>query len=123
MKKLDAKRVEALKEKYLKGQYVKKNWQVDEKDDLTLEEYAEYIDPTYKHLEGNPVIIEKDRKDKEKGVFYKMAFSIEGGGIIEYDLSYNHEFEEGDEINKDTLMFRTEKFLDKEHVFATGELV
>ena len=52
-----------------------------------------------------------------------MTFSIEGGGIIEYDLSYNHEFEEGDEINKDTLMFRTEKFLDKEHVFATGELV
>ena len=123
MRKLDAKRVEALREKYLKGQYVKKNWQVDEAEDLTLEEFAEYIDPTYKHIVGNPVIIEKDRKDKEKGVFFKMAFTLEGGGIIEYDLSYNHSFEEGDEINLKTLLFRTEKFLDKEHVFATGELL
>jgi hypothetical protein len=41
---------------------------------------------------------------------------------MEYDLSYRHTFEEGDEIDKDTLLFRTEKALGKEHCFATGEL-
>jgi len=121
MKKIDAKRAEALREKYLKAQYCKKNWQVDENDDLTLEEYTEYVDPAFKQISGNPVIIEKTRDDG--GHFCKMLIPMEGGSRMEYDLSYRHTFEEGDEINKDTLLFRTEKALGKEHCFATGELL
>ena len=121
MRKVDAKRAQQLREKYGKPLYIRKEWKVDENEDITLEEFAEYVDPSFKYVEGNPVVVEKDRKD-EKGTFNKLVFTLRGGSTAEYDLSYKHDFEEGDVLKLDTIVFRTEKFLEKEHQFATGEL-
>jgi hypothetical protein len=52
-----------------------------------------------------------------------MAIQLKGGSMVEYDLSYENDFEEGDEIQLDTLTFCIEKFLDKKHGYATGTVI
>lgn len=135
MEEMNAKRIEELKEKWLKSQYVKKDWITDPKDDLTLEQYSKWIEPALKHMSGAPQIIEKTvDKDGRKISFLKMEILLEGNGSIEFDLSYKKTirdedldiedlFEEGDTVDPSTLMFRTEKYLDKEHRYATGKIV
>jgi hypothetical protein len=121
MAKFDVKAIAAMKEVFEKAQYVKREWKTDESCTMTLSEYAELIDPAFKYVEGNPVVIAKERKDG--GIFTKMAIQLKGGSMIEYDLSYENDFEEGDEIQLDTLTFCIEKCLDKSHGYATGEIV
>ena len=121
MAKFDAKAVAAMKEVFVKAQYVKREWKTDESCTMTLSEYAELIDPTFKYVVGNPVIVAKERKDG--GTFFKMVIPLKGDSMVEYDLSYENDFEEGDEIQLDTLTFCIEKCLDKSHGYATGEIV
>lgn len=121
MTKFSVKAVAEMKEVFNKAQYIKREWKTDEKCTMTLSEYGELIDTTMKHVSDNPTIIAKERKDGN--IFLKMWIPIEGGSGVEYDLSYENDFEEGDEINKDTLTFCIEKFLDKKHGYVTGEII
>ena len=123
MAKFSAKAVAEMKEVFTKAQYIKREWKADEECKMNLSEYAELIDPTYKYvdLDSPTKIIAKERKDG--GIFLKMEIPLKDGSVIEYDLSYENEFEEDDEINTNTLQFGIECFLDKKHGFATGELV
>ena len=123
MAKFNAKKVNEMKEVFIKAQYIKREWKTDEEDKMTLSEYAELIDPTYKHvdLETPTKIIAKERKDG--GIFLKMEIPLKDGSSIEYDLSYESKFEEDDELDTSTLMFCIESFIDKKHGFATGELI
>ena len=121
MVKFDAKAVAAMKEVFVKAQYVKREWKTDETCTMTLSEYAELIDTTMAHVAGNPVIIAKERKDGN--IFLKMWIPLQGDSGVEYDLSFENDFEEGDEIQLDTLTFCIEKCLDKSHGYATGEIV
>lgn len=121
MARFNAKQVSAMKEVFTKSQYIKREWKTDESLTCTLAEYAEYFDPTFSHVSGNPTIIAKERKDG--GIFLKMAIPLEGGSTIEYDLSYESDFEEDDEIEVSTLKFCIEKFLDKSHGYATGDVI
>lgn len=122
MTKFSAKAIAEMKEVFVKAQYIKKEWKTDEGCTMTLQEYAELIDPTFAHVSGNPEIIAKERKDG-RGLFFKMAIPLEGASIVEYDLSYENDFEEGDVIDLKTLTFCIEKFLDKSHAYVTGELL
>ena len=121
MTKFSVKAVAEMKEVFVKAQYIKREWKTDETCKMSLQEYAELIDNTMAHVSDNPVIIAKERKDGN--IFLKMWIPIEGGSGVEYDLSYENDFEEGDEINKDTLCFCIEKFLDKKHGYVTGEII
>lgn len=121
-KKLSPAQIKHLKEVYLSSQFVHRVWTVVEEDTLTLEDYATHIDPAFKKIVGNPVIIAKERK-KDGKLFYKMEFTLEGDIKMEYDLSYENDFLEGDEIDLSTIMFCNEKFMDKEHGFCTGTIV
>lgn len=121
MAKFDVKAIASMKETFIKAQYVKREWKTDVSCTMTLSEYAELIDPTFKHVVGNPEIIAKKRKDG--GIFLKMAISLGGDSVVEYDLSYENDFEEGDIIALNTLTFCIENFLEKSHGYATGEIV
>ena len=127
MKTFDAKRIAALKEKYAKAGYVRKVWTVDEEQTLTLEEFAEYINPMYKHVE-KAEIIEKEYTDKngKDKTFLKVEFSFKGGTRIEWDLPYNNddelEFDEGDVLDLSTIKFCSENCLEESHEYAIGEL-
>ena len=123
MAKFNAKKVNEMKEVFIKAQYIKREWKTDEEDVMTLSEYAELIDPTYRHvdLEAPTKIIAKERKDG--GIFLKMEIPLKDGSSIEYDLSYESEFEEDDEIDTNTLMFCIECFIDKKHGYATGTVL
>ena len=122
MAKFNAKAVAEMRDVFAKAQYMKREWKTDETCTMSLSEYSELIDPAYKHVSGNPVIIAKERKDGN--IFLKMWIPLEGDSGAEFDLSYeDNEFEEGDEIDKDSLCFCIEKFLDKKHGFATGTAI
>ena len=122
MAKFNVKAIAEMKEVFNKAQYIKREWKTDEDCTMTLSEYAELIDTTMAHVTGNPVIIAKERKD-DKGIFLKMWIPLEGSSGVEYDLSYENDFEEGDEIDKDSLNFCIERFLDKKHGYATGTVI
>lgn len=121
MAKFNVKAVAEMKEVFAKAQYIKREWKTDESCTMTLSEYAELIDPTMGHVSGNPVIIAKERTDGK--IFLKMWIPLEGDSGVEYDLSYENDFEEGEEIDKDSLCFSIEKFLDKKHGYATGTVL
>lgn len=119
--KFNAAALTAMKETFNKSQYIKREWITDDECTMNLSEYSELIDPTMSHVEDNPIIIAKERKDGN--IFLKMWIPLEGGSGIEYDLSFENDFEEGDEIDKNSLTFCIEKFLDKSHGYATGEII
>ena len=121
MAKFNAKAVAEMKEVFNKAQYIKREWKTAEEDKMSLQEYAELIDNTMAHVAGNPVIIAKERKDGN--IFLKMWIPLQGDSGVEYDLSFENDFEEGDEIDKDSLTFCMERFLDKKHGYATGEIL
>ena len=121
MAKFNVKAIAEMKEVFNKAQYIKREWKTDGECTMTLSEYAELIDPTMSHVTENPVIIAKERKDGN--IFLKMWIPLEGDSGVEYDLSYENDFEEGDEIDKDSLCFCIEKFLDKKHGYATGTAI
>jgi hypothetical protein len=121
MAKFNAKAVAEMKEVFNKAQYIKREWRTDDDCKMSLSEYAELIDTTMAHVDGNPVIIAKERKDGN--IFLKMEIPLEGDSTVEYDLSYENDFEEGDEIDKNSLYFCIEKFLDKKHGYATGTVI
>lgn len=114
------KKVAELKEIFEKSQYIKREWKTDESLTMTLSQYAEFINPAFKQVTGNPVVIAKERKNG--GIFLKMVIPLDNGDA-EFDLSYENEFEEGDEIKLDTLNFCVEKALGKSHGYATGEVI
>lgn len=130
---IDSKRIEQLKakrEEIMKSQYFKKEWHTIATEDITFEEYAQILEPALQSLEGNPVII---AKENSKGVpFYKVAFNLNGGGVIEFDVTYKKDipeedealedyFEEGDELDISTVLFRKEVYLTKSHWYVTGK--
>ena len=121
MAKFNAKAVAEMKEVFTKAQYIKREWKTDEDCKMPLSEYAELIDPTMSHVTENPIIIAKERKDGH--IFLKMWIPLEGDSGVEYDLSYENDYEEGDEIDKNSLCFCIEKFLDKKHGYATGTVI
>ena len=121
MAKFNAKAVAEMKEVFNKAQYIKREWKTDEECTMTLSEYGELIDTTMKHVSDNPTIIAKERKDGN--IFLKMWIPLEGGSGVEYELSYENDFEEGDEIDPATLLFCLETCGEKTHLFATGELL
>ena len=121
MAKFNAQAIAEMKEVFNKAQYVKREWKTDESHTMSISEYAELIDTTMSHISGNPVVIAKERKDGN--IFLKMWIPLEGGAGVEYDLSYENDFEEGDEIEKDSLVFCIEHFLDKKHGYVTGEIL
>ena len=121
MAKFNVSAIAEMKEVFAKAQYIKREWKTAEEDKMNLQEYAELIDSTMAHVSGNPKIIAKERKDGN--IFLKMEIPLEGGSTVEYDLSYENDFEEGDEINKDSLCFCIEKFLNQKHGYATGEIL
>lgn len=121
MKKFDVKAVAELKEVFVKAQYIKRVWKTEDKYTMSLQEYAELIDPMFKHVSGNPTIIAKERKDGN--IFIKMQVPLKGGSSAEFDLSYENDFDEGDVIDKDSLYFSVETFLDKKHGYASGKIL
>jgi hypothetical protein len=118
--RFNGKAIAEMKEVFNKAQYIKREWKTEEETTMTLSEYAELIDATLAHVSGNPIIIAKERKNGS--IFLKMWIPIGSDSGVEYDLSYENDFEEGDEIDKDSLCFCIEKFLDKKHGYATGEI-
>mgnify|MGYP007070032467 FL=1 len=122
MAKFDAKAVAAMKEVFTKAQYIKKEWKTDESCTMTLQEYAELIDPIFSHVVNNPVIIAKERKDGTS-IFLKMWIPLSENSGIEYDLSYENDFDEGEKIDVNTLHFCIERFLEKSHAYATGNVL
>lgn len=128
MAKFNAKEVQTLRETFNKSIYLKRSWHTDPQLTMTLQEYCEIIDPTFKTIVGNPIIICKE--NKKGGIFYKMLVSLQDGEA-ELDLTYQLKdddydgplYNEGDEIDPKTLMFCVEKFLDKEHGYVTGEII
>ena len=121
MAKLSAKQISEWKENDKKSSYVRKEWKTAEEDILTLSEYANLINPIYKHVSGNPTIIAKERKDG--GYFYKMLIPIGGNDSVEFSLAYKNEFEEDDEIDVNTLQFCTERWGELSHTYVTGEVI
>ena len=120
MATFSAKKVAELKEVFGKAQYVKREWKTDESCTMTISEYAELIDPAFGHVTSNPTVIAKERKDG--GIFLKMSIPLDGGEA-EFDLSYENDFEEDDEIKLDTLTFCVEKAMGKSHGYVTGEII
>lgn len=120
MATFSAKKVAELKEVFNKAQYIKREWKTDESMTLTLNEYAELIDPAFAHVTGNPTVIAKERKDG--GIFFKMSIPLDNGEG-EFDLSYENDFEEDDEIDLKTVKFCVEKAMGKSHGYITGEVI
>ncbi len=126
MAKFDAKRVAALKENYASAAYMRRVWKTNDDLTITLQEYAEYIDPSYKHV-VKAEIIEKERKEN-KGTFLKLAIYLEGGSVAEWDLPYAEseddelDFDEGDVLDLSTIKFCTQECLEKSHKYAIGEV-
>jgi len=91
---------------------------------FTLKQFTEKINPEYSKVSG-AYIIAKRRNDNGK-VFYKMAVCMGEDHLVEWELSYERSrvnFEEGDEIDPNTLLFCLEICGEKTHLFATGELL
>lgn len=120
MKKYSVSAIAEMKEVFAKSQYIKREWKTAEDDIIPLEDYVELIDPTMGHISGNPTVIAKPRKDGN--FFLKLWIPLEGGSGIESDLSFENDFDEGDELDKGSLCFCMERFLDKTHGYVTGEL-
>lgn len=122
--------INRVKELVSKSMYIKREWRDVEGLEWDLPKYAEQIDPLMGHISDNPTIISKSRKDG-KGSFLKMWIPLGESGA-EFDLSYQRSsddyngpiYEEGDEIDKETLVFRVESFLNEEdHLYVTGEVL
>lgn len=126
MTKFDAKRVAALKENYASAAYMRRVWKTNDELTITLEEYGEYIDPSYKHV-VKAEIIEKERKEN-KGTFLKIAIYLEGGSVAEWDLPYPEseddelDLDEGDVLDLSTIKFCTQVCLEKTHKYAISEV-
>lgn len=120
MATFSAKKVAELREVFNKAQYIKREWKTDESMTLTLSEYAELIDPALSHVTGNPTVIAKERKDG--GIFLKMSIPLDNGEG-EFDLSYENDFEEDDEIDLKTVKFCVEKAMGKSHGYITGDVI
>lgn len=118
MAKFNVKAVNEFRELSAKSMYIKKEWTTKEEDKMTLAEYSELVDPMFMHVSSNPVIIAKERKDGN--IFLKMWIPLTGESGTEVDLSYENDFEEGDEIDKNTLCFCIERFLGRSHLYVTG---
>ncbi len=122
MAKFSAKSVAEMKEVFAKSTYTKRTWVTDEECTMTLQEYAELIDSSMKHVSDNPVIIAKEKKDGN--YFLKMWIPLDGNNGTEFELSYEeNSFDEGDEIDKDSLCFCIEKALGKCHGYVTGNVI
>ena len=121
MAKFSVKAVAEMKEVFTKASYIKREWKTDDECTMTLQEYAELIDPTMAHVISDPIVVAKERKDGN--IFLKMWIPLSGGSGIEFDLSYENDFEEGDMISKESLRFCVERFLDKKHGYVTGEVI
>ena len=133
MSDFNAKRVAALKERYAKAGFVKKVWKTSDEWTVTLEEYAEYINPMYKDVKKAEVI-EKEYTDKsgKTRTFLKVKFTFEGGTEIEWDLPYEEkdednesifpDYEEGDELKLNTIKLCTQTCLKEFHEYAIGEI-
>lgn len=106
-----------------KSSYVKKTWTTAEVDKKPLAQFAREVSPMYAHILGNPTIV---AKENTKGkIFLKMVIPLEGGES-EFDLSYTvkeGDFQEGDTIDKDSLVFCVERFHHLSHLYVTGELL
>lgn len=122
MSKFNVKAIAEMKEVFSKAQYIKREWKTDENSKMTLSEYAELINPVMAHVSGNPTIIAKERKDG-KSIFLKMWIPLAGDSGVEFDLSYENDFDEGDEIDKNSLCFCIEESMDKKHGYATGNVI
>lgn len=123
MKTLSKERIAALVAADKKSSYIRREWHTNETEIMTLEEYAEYINPIYKHVdtETPATIIAKTKKNND--VFLKMEIPFKGGTTVEFELSYENDFEEGDEIDTASLQFCVETWLENEHLYVTGELL
>ena len=123
MKNLSKERIAALVAADKKSSYIRREWHTNETETMTLGEYAEYINPIYKHVdtETPAVIIAKTKKNND--VFLKMEIPFKGGTTVEFELSYENDFEEGDEIDTASLQFCVETWLENEHLYVTGELL
>jgi Fe-S cluster assembly iron-binding protein IscA len=121
MAKFNSKAVAEMKEVFNKAQYIKREWKTDEECTMTLSEYAELIDTTMAHIAGNPVIIAKERKDGN--IFLKMWIPLQGDSGVEYDLSFENDFEEGDEIDKDSLDGGILNWADRKWRFLTHNFI
>lgn len=123
MATLSKERIAQLKEADKKSSYIKREWKTNEADNLSLKEWAELINPIYKHvdLEASATIICKEKKNGD--TFLKMEIPLKGGTVIEYELSYENDFEEGDEVDPATLQFCEETWLDNSHAYVTGEII
>lgn len=91
---------------------------------FTLQQFVEKINPEYSKVTG-AYIIAKKRNDNGK-IFHKMAVAFGEEHLVEWELSYERSrtnFEEGDEIDTNTLLFCLETCGEKTHLFATGELL
>ena len=123
MKTLSKERIAALVAADKKSSYIRREWHTNEAETMTLEEYAELINPIYKHVDKKTpaIIIAKTKKNND--VFLKMEIPFKGGTTVEYELSYENDFEEGDEIDTTSLQFCIETLLENEHLYVTGELL
>jgi len=91
---------------------------------FTLKQFTESINPDYSQVTA-AYIIAKRRNDNGK-IFHKMAVAFGDEHLVEWELSYERSrtsFEEGDEVDINTLLFCLETCGEKTHLFATGELL
>ena len=133
MASFNAKTISMWKEADKKSSYVKRVWAVDEDTLMTVKEYAEYVNPNFKDVTGNPEVIAVQKKDGN--YFLKVQFTTKGGSI-EYELPYNKDFsdceplsdytvkdlEEGDILDLSSIRFGLESNLDKNHGFVIGKI-
>ena len=123
MAKFDDSFIKKYGDSFKKAEYIKREWITADDSLMTIEEYAEYINPVYKHVDTskNATIIAKERKDG--GTFLKMSIPLEGNSEAEYDLQYENDYEEGQEIDTESLIFGVECFLEKQHAFVMGDII
>lgn len=120
LQNLTPEELAALKAELKASEYVKYTWTTDPKKSIPIKLYAEYINPMYKHLKSAAII----EKTSEKGHrFCKAEFVLEGGTVIEYDLTYNkHSFHKGEDLDIESLVFCQEVCCDKKHYYVTGNI-
>lgn len=101
-----------------KFSYAVQSWETTE--EYSLQEWTE-VEPRLKHAK-EIVCVAKPHKDEPEKFFLKWVVYLTGGSLIEFELPYKNDFDEGDTISLDSAKFCVEECLGKTHLYLTGEL-
>lgn len=125
---LSEREQKAFVEDLKKHSYTKKVWETVAV--MTVQQYSKYVKSFYGELEisqvevyAQPYTFKKDGKEK-KSSFLKVKITFEDGTEDTQDLSKNKtDYEEGDLLDPQTLLFCWEKFQDETHPYVKADIL